>query len=230
MNYQLTPTGAHMSKQIQDVIDAVNWVLKDAKKYNIDSNRVVCSGQSAGAHLCALLATYSTEQLDKPHGAPPLAPLKAAMPFFPPTDLLNMQEDSDKDSCVTSNHDRPASPESKLVGAQGVGGIKMVRANPTLYPEIYNRTVNANPIRFVSRASPSVFLRAGSCDQRVPHAQSEKLASALHSAGAAVDIDIIGGAKHDCMPLAAWQPHIDEGVAWLVDQLGSERPTYALHV
>lgn len=220
MNYQLTPTGAHMPKQIQDVIDAVNWVLKDASKYNVDPSKVVCSGQSAGAHLCALLATYSAEQHNRPDGTPPLAILKAAMPFFAPTDILNMQQDADKDSCVTMNHDGASSPESALVGASGVGGIKAVRANPGKYPEIYNTTVNANPITFVSKSSPPMFIRAGGCDQLVPHVQSEKLSDALKAMGVEADLHIIDGAKHACQPASAWKSHSAAGTAWLIEKLG----------
>eukprot|EP00930_Biecheleria_cincta_P039804 TRINITY_DN27325_c1_g1_i1.p1 TRINITY_DN27325_c1_g1~~TRINITY_DN27325_c1_g1_i1.p1 ORF type:complete len:353 (-),score=56.22 TRINITY_DN27325_c1_g1_i1:1523-2581(-) len=258
MDYQLTatgdpphPSGAHMPKQIRDVIDAVNWVLADAKKYNIDPTRVVCSGVSAGGHLCALLATYSTEQLHRPHGAPPLTPLRAALSFFAPTDILNIQADADNAAqrqwcleecrkeakeanknasmCDPWSHDEPESPESLVGGATEAGGLAVVRANPTKYREIHNRMVDANPITFVSRASPPMFIRAGSCDPTVPHAQSLKLASALWSAGADVNVKIVERGGHNCQTREIWQPHIAEGTAWLLEQLGGMPPGKAYH-
>lgn len=244
-----THTGVHMPKQIRDVIDALNWVLADAKKYNIDPTRVVCQGVSAGGHLCALLAAYSTEQLHRPHGDPPLAPLRAAMPFFAPTDLLNIQPDSDnsvqRQWCVEQcrkmykekhkntslcdpwDHEDPRSPEPLLVGASE--GLGVVRANPAKHQEIYDRLVNANPITFVSRDTPPMFIRAGSCDPTVPHAQSLKLASALWSAGADVDVKIVERGGHNCQSRDVWHPHIVEGTAWLVEQLRGISPRGASH-
>jgi len=247
-----TSTGVHMPKQIRDVIDALNWVLADAKKYNIDPTRVVCQGVSAGGHLCALLAAYSTEQLHRPHGDPPLAPLRAAMSFFAPTDLLNIQSDADNSAqrqwcveqcrktykekhknisgisaCDPWDHEDPRSPEPLLVGASE--GLGVVRANPAKNQEIYDRLVNANPITFVSRDTPPMFIRAGSCDPTVPHAQSLKLASALWSAGVNVDVKIVERGGHNCQNANAWRPHVAEGTAWLVEQLGDISPRRAYH-
>ena len=53
-NYRLSPAVKHPA-HIQDVARAFAWIYKNASRYNIDRDRIVITGGSAGGHLVALL-------------------------------------------------------------------------------------------------------------------------------------------------------------------------------
>merc|ERR1719343_1428066 len=56
IEYRLTGS-ATWGAQGDDVLDAVKWVKTKGSSYGIDTNRVGCLGESAGAHLCYYMAT-----------------------------------------------------------------------------------------------------------------------------------------------------------------------------
>ena len=62
--------------QINDVEDAIVWLIKNAETYNIDTNKIALVGGSAGAHL-ALLAAYSKPYLN----------IKGIVNLYGPADL-----------------------------------------------------------------------------------------------------------------------------------------------
>ncbi|MBI4458594.1 MAG: alpha/beta hydrolase, partial [Acidobacteria bacterium] len=74
--YRLSPAVKHPA-HIQDVARAFAWVYKNASHYNIDRNRIVIIGSSAGGHLVALLA-LDTKYLEQ-EGVPPVA-IKGVIP------------------------------------------------------------------------------------------------------------------------------------------------------
>jgi acetyl esterase/lipase len=75
---------------IDDSKAAVRWVRANAKKYNIDPNRIGAAGGSAGGHLVALLGTATDD---------PASRVAAVAAFNPAVDLVDfgtrMTENSD---------------------------------------------------------------------------------------------------------------------------------------
>ena len=66
INYRLSGD-AVFPAQIQDCKAAVRFLRANAAKYNLDPDRIAVMGDSAGAHLAALLATTSDITIwDKP--------------------------------------------------------------------------------------------------------------------------------------------------------------------
>lgn len=55
VNYGLSPECV-FPKQITDLVNALNWLKKNEKKYNLDLEKIVVSGDSAGAYFSAMLA------------------------------------------------------------------------------------------------------------------------------------------------------------------------------
>jgi len=55
INYRLIPNYS-LSDIVKDCKKAINYALKNHKKYRIDKNNIFMIGDSAGAHLCSLLA------------------------------------------------------------------------------------------------------------------------------------------------------------------------------
>lgn len=79
LEYRLATEKTIFPTQEQDIKSAIDFIVKNAAKYGIDSNELVLLGASAGAHL-ALLQAYKNE----------LPRISAVIDFFGPTDLTVM--------------------------------------------------------------------------------------------------------------------------------------------
>ena len=164
--------------QIWDAKAAVRWLRGNAAQFNLDPTRLAAVGNSSGGHIAAFLGTSGgtrkvivggvTVDIEGALGTNVnlSSRVQAALPFFPPTDLLVM------DHYFTpgvANHNAPGSPESGLMGA----AIQTI-------PE---KTATANPMLFVGSNAPPFFITHGTADALVPFNQSELLNAALVRAG-----------------------------------------------
>jgi acetyl esterase/lipase len=178
VNYRLSQE-AKFPAQIFDCKAAVRWLRANAAKYNLNANKFVAWGASAGGHLVALLGTSG--------GVPELegnvnefkesSRVQAVVDWFGPTDFLHIGEpESDL------KHNAPDSPESRLIGW------------PLL--EHKDLAAKASPITYVSKDAPPFLIMHGDHDRTVPFNQSELLYAALK--GASVDVAFIPvkGAGH----------------------------------
>lgn len=65
INYHLFPK-CSMPTPVQDIFMAFNWVIKDGAKYDLDLSNLFLTGDSAGAHYCALaLSILSDSELQE---------------------------------------------------------------------------------------------------------------------------------------------------------------------
>jgi acetyl esterase/lipase len=88
--------------------------------------------------------------------------------WFPPTDLLGLTGD--------------VSREALLLGA-----------SPESVPDLARQ---ASPLTHVHAGAPPILLMHGEDDDLVPAAQSVRLAEALRTAGAPVELHLVPGARH----------------------------------
>lgn len=84
IDYRLLRT-ARWPAQIDDCVDAVDWLRQNAARYGIDARRVGLSGESAGGHLAALMAVKQNRPA-----------IKAVCVLYPPTDMVRMKERYEK--------------------------------------------------------------------------------------------------------------------------------------
>ncbi|KAL3444175.1 Alpha/Beta hydrolase protein [Aspergillus insuetus] len=56
VNYSLFPT-VSVAEQVQEVADAVGYLVRNVDSLNIDSDRIILMGHSSGAHVATLLGT-----------------------------------------------------------------------------------------------------------------------------------------------------------------------------
>ena len=110
--------------QIHDVKGAVRFLRPHADEYNLDPTRFSAWGSSAGGHLAALLAT-SGDVIDAEGttggNLTYSSRIQAAVDYFGPTDLLQMNLDVTTPPGSVIDHDAPSSPESQLIGFDGAG-------------------------------------------------------------------------------------------------------------
>jgi len=163
---------ARFPAPLEDVRAAVSWVRDHAVAYGLDAGRVFLWGDSAGGHL-ALLAALTESTLTG-------ATVRAAVAWFPVTDLLGMPSDLADAGGIPDPG--PDSREARLLGAPAASVPDLAR--------------QASPVSHAHADAPPVLLLHGMVDDLVPAAQSVRLAEALGRAGAAVELELVPGATH----------------------------------
>jgi acetyl esterase/lipase len=211
LDYRLTsqaalfaPFSVIFPAQINDVKGAVRWLRANAAAYQLDPTRFSSFGTSAGGHLSALLSTSGgVAALEGDVGGNPAfsSSVQAAVDFFGPADLLNMNLDVLTPPGSTIDHDDPSSPESHLVGwsgpGQGIGDIRAHLTDPTPpYPALVALVAQASPMTWIDASDPPMLIAHGTHDTLVPVNQSSKLSAALSAAGVSHDFRAIPGAGH----------------------------------
>jgi acetyl esterase/lipase len=172
--------------QIQDCQAAIRFLRANAKKYNIDPDRIGIWGASAGGHLVALLGTsggtkafpkigQNLDQSDR---------VQAVIDLFGPTDFPTVKAQVAADKAVTNifNFEDLSSPYAKLFGAK--------------LGERADLEKSASPITFVSKDDPPFLIVHGTADTLVPYAQSTELNNALKRAGVDVLFQTVPGGNH----------------------------------
>ena len=168
---------------VYDTRAAVQFVRAEAAEFGLDAERVGLIGDSAGAHLSALVALagneplFSSQYLGDRHAATP-AEVKAVVGFYGVYDMLAQWE-----------HDQITRPRDqiveKLLGGPPMASRKVFfEASPLSYA-----TADKNSTRFL--------LIYGREDDVVdPATQSEKFLTALKQAGFFARAIVVPGAGH----------------------------------
>lgn len=150
ISYRLAP--AHrFPAQLEDVQTAVRFILQHATEYELDPNRLVIMGRSAGAHL-AMLAAY---QPDAPN-------FRAVVNYYGPVNLEKGYYDLPN----------PDPIDARTVLKSLIGGA------PPEFPTLYQQ---ASPWNFVRQNLPPTLLIYGDRDHVVQSKFGRQLAERLRS-------------------------------------------------
>jgi acetyl esterase/lipase len=159
--------------QATDVRNAIRFLRTNAKKYNIDPQRIGVWGASAGGHLVAVLGTGSDiKELDGKEGNPGDVRVQAVIDWFGPTEMSKMTP-------LTTN---PKGPVAKLLGG-----------SPAEKPELAKL---ASPFYHVTKDDAPTLIFHGDKDTLVPLEQSEIFVEAIKKAGVECELVVIPGAGH----------------------------------
>ena len=145
INYRLSQH-AVFPAQIEDCKAAIRWLRANAAKYHLDPDHIGVWGASAGGHLVALLGTTgSVKELEGKGGnLDQSSRVQCVVDWFGPTDLATMG----------GSHDKPGSPESRLIG----GPVQ----------ENKEKARKASPLTYVSKDSAPFLIMHGDQDNTVP--------------------------------------------------------------
>jgi acetyl esterase/lipase len=160
VNYRLTDE-APFPARVEDVKCAVRWLRAHAEEYHVDPQRVGAYGNSAGAHLVAMLGLVGPDanlEGDGPYREQSSL-VQAVCCSATPTDFSNW-----------SGPDKPFRHESTFL------------AGPA--ETLDQRRTQASPISHVAANAPPFLIVHGTADGTVPFSQGERFAVALREAGA----------------------------------------------
>jgi acetyl esterase/lipase len=143
---------------VEDSRCALRWVIRHAKQYGLDSERVILVGSSAGAHL-ALMAALAPPSAGFDGLCPGDEPLKVAavINFFGVVDVADLLG--------------PKDARDFAVGWIGNAPDRLALAR------------RVSPITYVGKGAPPIFTAHGDADPVVPFAQAKRLHAALDRAG-----------------------------------------------
>lgn len=202
INYRLAPQYPYPAC-VEDAEAAVRWVKAHAKEYNIDPNKIVLIGESAGGHIVDMVAVRATQ--DKPGTR-----VAAVVAFYAPCDNVS----------DTLRRGGPSPSMQKLLGLPA----EKIGADGKLSPKTEQALHDISPINFVHKDLPPYLLVHGTADQSVPYEQSVRWQAKLQALGVPCDLVTIKGGPH---VMGRWET-IDptykaQIIAWLVKTLGVKK-------
>ncbi|MEQ6119453.1 alpha/beta hydrolase [Reichenbachiella sp. MALMAid0571] len=187
VSYRLAKV-AKFPAAVQDVNCAVQWVRDHAHEYNIDADKMVLIGGSAGGHL-SMMAGYAEDEPMFNEGcyAQNSAKVKAVINLYGVADLTT--------------------PESKIRKEP----LNFIGAKYDEKPEMYKM---ASPRFFITSDDPPTLTFHGTIDSIVPVSQSDSLDIWLKKAGVPHDYHRLKGWPHT-MDLSA---KVNEYCQFYIDQ------------
>lgn len=186
VNYRLSGE-AIFPAQIQDVKAAIRFIRANAKKYQLNPDKLATWGGSAGGHLAAMAGTTGdiTEFDDASLGnTNQHSRVQAVVDWFGPIQFDQMDPQFKVSGKGRTDHDEANSPESELVGKQ-----------ITLAPDLVKR---ASPATYISKNDPPFFIEHGTNDPLVPTQQSQNFFTELEKGLGKdrVTLTLLEGAGH----------------------------------
>ena len=156
---------------VEDCRCALRWVIRNAKQYNFDTNKIVVTGHSAGGHLALTTGILpASAGLDRECPGNEELKVAAIVNWFGITDVVDLLDGANKQDYAVA----------------WLGSM-------TNREEISRRT---SPLTYVRAGLPPVITIHGDADPTVPYSHAVRLQAALNKAGVANELVTIPGGKH----------------------------------
>lgn len=193
---------ARFPAQGYDVRAAIRWLREHAAEYGIDPNRFAFMGNSSGGWAAAFAATTSDiMELDGEEDVNGTSSaVQVAVPFFPPTDFLSMDEFAAEHDLPSRNflHNPPTSPEGFLIQCPGEPapafppppGLVSIQDCPA-------ETETADPSSYIDGAEIPIWVLHGGSDPLLPYNQSQLVYETTTAEGNEAKFTFVPSAVHD---------------------------------
>ena len=152
---------------INDVKCSIRFLRTNAKRYNLDPNRIGTWGTSAGGHLVAMLGTADSDaKLEGEHYLDQSSRVQAVVDMFGPSDLRAMVR----------------TPQHTERGKRVFGDENAVK--------------EASPVIYVSKNTPPFLILHGENDALVPAQQAQILYDKLKETGVPAKLVMVKNGTH----------------------------------
>jgi acetyl esterase/lipase len=178
---------------IDDMHRSIRFIKHNAKRFNIDPERLGIYGASAGGHLSLMMGHAGRD--GNPKAEDPIDRLNSRVAcvacFFPPTDFLNFGKEGNE------LIDRALKPPFTAAVDFHEYSRKTALFEPVKDPKKLREIMREiSPITHVGKSSAPTLLIHGDKDELVPVQQSEVMAAKLKEAGIPVELIVRKDAKH----------------------------------
>lgn len=167
--------------QVTDIKNAIKFLVKNADKFNIDTDKIAVMGDSSGGHVASFIGiTGENAPIDKNYDCDVSFDVKCVVDWFGPSDIFYM---NDYPCCF--DFSLPDSFTGKLIGGKPVYENKA-------------DADKASPINYISKDSKisPILIMHGNKDAIVPFNQSVRLYEKLKDVNADVTFYCVDGAGH----------------------------------
>lgn len=192
----------------QDLGRAIEFIRSQSGRYQLDPQRLVTMGESAGANLAALSGTAAGATVMRGALVNPQADIRpqGVVALYPPVDFLQLDTLLAQQGCHDATHDSGDSFESRYLG----GPLQRMR----------NAAITSNPITYIDEKTPPFFVENGDNDCKVGTAQSILLVDALRTKQIPTTYVQLKGAGHGGSAFEA-KDNADRIAKWTLSVLGS---------
>ncbi len=169
---------------VEDTRCAVRWIIRNASRYRVDTDRIVLSGRSAGGHLALITGMLTTDagldgRCPEGKGGSGVDRASVTQTDFKVAAIINWSGITDVNDLIKGEH--AVTYAVSWMGAQ-------------LDREAIAKRVS--PISYVRKALPPILTLHGDQDEVVPYQHAVRLHAALKKAGATNQLHTLKGREH----------------------------------
>jgi acetyl esterase/lipase len=163
---------------VEDAQCALKFVVNRAKDFNVDTNRIIVSGESAGGHLALAVGMIpASAGFTSVCAGGGFTASDASVPKV--AAIINWYG-------ITDVNDMLAGPNARAYAVQWLGSM----------PNREAIAKSVSPLTWVRADLPPILSIQGDADPIVPYSQNVRLNDALKNAGAKSDLFTIPGGGH----------------------------------
>ena len=149
IEYHLSGNGIYKDA-LNDISDAIKFIKKNGEKYNIDTNKIVIMGNSAGGHLCSLYAILHPNEIS------------GVINLYGTSDVTKIGDDFDEEYNKKLRNE-------KLSISQFIYGVFN---NKNIFNDSEKEYDKINPINYINGNEPPFLFMHGDSDICVSPSQT----------------------------------------------------------
>lgn len=159
---------------VDDCMEAIRWITRNAKNFNIDPGHMVISGESAGGHLALITGLLNSIPGSHKYYSGDSLKIKAIVNWFGITDIAGID-----------NFYRQQNQESNFASIW-VGNPKRMDSVSKVF----------SPVNRITSSTPAIISIHGKMDSVVPYQQAVTFHELLKKEGIRNELVLIDDGKH----------------------------------
>ena len=156
---------------VEDCLCALRWIIRNASNYNIDPERIVVTGNSAGGHLALTTGMVpASAGLDRQCPGSETLSVAAIINWYGITDVGDLLD----------------GPNTKSYAVEWMGSM----------PNRFEIAERVSPLTYVRSGLPPILTIHGDADPTVPYQHGVQLHEELSKAGVSNQLHTVPGGRH----------------------------------